>query len=167
MHASFSNFVQWSHIWIFFLHFQLNSNWFPPPEASLKRSHIQNLIHDIFENNSSQAPPVDCHGKDPLPEIPSVIKHRVEADSPGDCCYPAMWHGNPSNLSTDIHFPTASPIRVASCLKEPGFVFKDLQTEVVSSHSDCLQMPACHQKGFLSPIEVFKSLHWLITVIIS
>uniref|UniRef100_A0A0R0H2P7 Ubiquitin-like protease family profile domain-containing protein n=1 Tax=Glycine max TaxID=3847 RepID=A0A0R0H2P7_SOYBN len=32
----------------------LNSNWFPPLEVSLKRSHIQSVIYDIFENNSLQ-----------------------------------------------------------------------------------------------------------------
>lgn len=158
LHASF-DFVQLSHICISSFHSQLNSNWFPPPEASLKRSHIQNLIYDIFENNSLQDPPADCRDKGPLSEVPAIIKHKVEADSPGDCCYPAMWHGNPFNSSTelkdDIQFPTViSPIRVASCLREPGIVFKDLQAAVVTSHSDCLQMSACHHRGFMSPIEV-------------
>ncbi|KAJ1434905.1 Ulp1 protease family, C-terminal catalytic domain [Sesbania bispinosa] len=135
----------------------LKSNWFPPPEASLKRSHIQNLIYDMFENNSLQAPPADCHDKGPPSQVPGVIKHKEEIDSPGFCCYPVMYNGKPSNstteLETDILFSTALPKRIASCLREPGIVFNDLQAAVVTSHSDCLQMSACHKRGFMSPIE--------------
>ncbi|KAG4948315.1 hypothetical protein JHK86_041554 [Glycine max] len=137
----------------------LSSNWFPPPEASLKRSHIQNLIYDIFENNSLHAPPTDCLDKGHPSEDPSIIVNpKVEEDSLRGC-YPALWHGkNPSNSSTelettDIQYPTASHIRVPICLTGSGLVSKDLQAAVVTSHSDCLQMPACHQRGFLSPLE--------------
>ncbi|XP_012568674.1 probable ubiquitin-like-specific protease 2A isoform X2 [Cicer arietinum] len=131
----------------------LSSNWFPPAEASLKRSYIENLIYDIFENSSLQAPA--CHGKGPLPEVPCLIKHKVDAGSSGACCYPAMCHGNPSNCSTetDIQFPTAFPIRVTSCLRDHGTVYKDLQTAAVSPHSDCLKMSVCHRRRFMSPIK--------------
>ncbi|XP_061370838.1 probable ubiquitin-like-specific protease 2A isoform X2 [Gastrolobium bilobum] len=136
----------------------LNSNWFPPPEASLKRSDIHNLIHDIFENNSLQAPPADCLDKGPPSEVPGIIKHKVETDSLGGCCYPALWYGkNPSNstteLETDIQFPTASPVRVASCMRQPGLVSKDLGGAILNSRSDCRQKSACHQRGFMSPTE--------------
>ncbi|KAG5114031.1 hypothetical protein JHK82_037300 [Glycine max] len=115
---------------------QLNSNWFPPLEVSLKRSHIQSVIYDIFENNSLQAPHTDCLDKDLLLEDPAIIVNpKLEEDSLRGCCY-----------------PTASPIRVASCLTGPGLVSKDL-VAVVTSRSACLQMSACHQRGFLSPLE--------------
>ncbi|KAH1103378.1 hypothetical protein GYH30_037374 [Glycine max] len=114
----------------------LNSNWFPPLEVSLKRSHIQSVIYDIFENNSLQAPHTDCLDKDLLLEDPAIIVNpKLEEDSLRGCCY-----------------PTASPIRVASCLTGPGLVSKDL-VAVVTSRSACLQMSACHQRGFLSPLE--------------
>ncbi|XP_020220858.1 probable ubiquitin-like-specific protease 2A isoform X2 [Cajanus cajan] len=135
----------------------LSSNWFPPPEASLKRSHIQNLIYDIFENNSLQAPPTDCLDKGLPSEDPSIIvKPKVEEDSVGGYCHPASCLGkNPSDSTTElettnIQYPAASPIKVASCLREPGLVFKHLQ--VVTSHSDC-RMSACDQRGFMSPLE--------------
>ncbi|RDX60402.1 putative ubiquitin-like-specific protease 2B [Mucuna pruriens] len=138
----------------------LKSNWFPPPEASLKRSHIQSLIYDIFENYSLQAPPADCLDKSlPSEDSAIIVKPKVEEDSLRGCCYPALWHGeNPSNSTseletTDIQYPTASPIRVASCLREPGLVFKDLQVADVTSRSDCLQMSPCHQRGLMSPLE--------------
>lgn len=144
----------------FSFHSQLNSNWFPSDEASLRRSHIQNLIYDIFENGSLKAPPIDCRGKGPLSELPGVIEHKVEADSSGASCYPGMWHGNLSNGSTetDIQFRPVSPVRAASCSRDPGIVFKDLQAAVVPPHFDCRQMSLCHQSGFLSPIEVFETL---------
>ncbi|TKY71508.1 ubiquitin-specific protease 2B [Spatholobus suberectus] len=143
----------------------LKSNWFPPLEASMKRSHIQNLIYDIFENNSLQAPPIDCLDKGlPSEDHGIIVKPKVEEDSLRGCCYPALWHGkNPSNSTTklettDIQYTIASPIRIASCLREPGLVFKDLQVADVTSRSDCVQMLACHQRGFKSPLEEIEEL---------
>ncbi|KAI5448372.1 hypothetical protein KIW84_015697 [Lathyrus oleraceus] len=133
----------------------LTSNWFLPAEASRKRSHIQKLIYDIFENSSLQAPPVDCHGKGPLSSVSDVIEYRAEAGSSGASCYPIMWHENPSNGSTetDIQFPIVSPVRAASWVREPEIIFKDLQVPAVSPHVDCRQMSVSHQRGFMSPVE--------------
>ncbi|CAK8530321.1 unnamed protein product [Lathyrus sativus] len=133
----------------------LTSNWFPPLEASLKRSHIQKLIYDIFKNSSLQAPPVDCHDKGPLSSVSDVIESRAEAGPSGASCYPIMWDGNPSNVSTetDIQFPIVSPVRGASWAREPEIIFKDLQLPAVSPHFDCGQMSVSHQRGFMSPIE--------------
>ncbi|KAK7331759.1 hypothetical protein VNO80_28498 [Phaseolus coccineus] len=136
----------------------LSSNWFPPPEASLKRSHIQNLIYDIFENNSLEARPTDCLDKGLPSEDPAiVVQTKVEEDSLGGCCYSDLWCvKNPLNSSieletADIQYPTASPGRVSTCLGGPALVSKDdLQ---VISRSDSLQMSACDQRGFLSPLE--------------
>ncbi|KAL2342056.1 hypothetical protein Fmac_009996 [Flemingia macrophylla] len=130
----------------------LRSNWFPPPEASLKRSHIQNLIYDIFESTSLQPPPTDCLEKGLPSDDPSIfVKPKVEED------YPALWHSkNPSDSTTelettDIQYPTASPKRVASCLREPRLVFKHMHA--VTSRSDCQKMSESHQRGFMSPLE--------------
>ncbi|KAK7412170.1 hypothetical protein VNO78_03619 [Psophocarpus tetragonolobus] len=131
----------------------LNSNWFLPPEASLKRSYLQNLIYDMFENNSFRAPLIDCLHK-ALPEGPAIIvQPKVEEDSARGFCYPALWHGkDPSNSTTeleitDIQYPTVTPVRVASCLGGPRLGSKDLPVAVGTSRSDC------HQKGFMSPLE--------------
>ncbi|CAJ1961344.1 unnamed protein product [Sphenostylis stenocarpa] len=133
------------------------SNWFPPPEASLKRSHIQKLIYDIFENNSFLARPTDCLDKGLPTEDPAIIvQTKVEKDSLRDCCYPDLWCvKNPVNSSSqletvDIQYPTASPRKVSSFLGGPALVSKDLH---VISRSDCLQMSACGQRGFLAPLE--------------
>lgn len=109
-----------------------------------------------------QAPPADCLDKGLPSEDPAIIiKPKVEEDSCRDSCYPLdFWHGeNPSNFTseletTDIPYPTASPIQVASCSREPGFVFNDLHGVAVTSSSDCGQMSACHDRGFMSPLEV-------------
>ncbi|KAK7302577.1 hypothetical protein RJT34_13469 [Clitoria ternatea] len=135
----------------------LTSNWFPPAEASLKRSHIQNLIYDISVNNSLQAPPADCLDRGLPSEVPGIIiNHRVEADSSGDCYYSALLHGeipSTTELETDSRYSTASLIRGESCLRDPGSVFKDLQVAVGTSLSNCLPMPISHQRGFMSPIK--------------
>lgn len=104
-----------------------------------------------------QAPPVDCHGKGPLSSVSDVIEYRAEAGSSGASCYPIMWHENPSNGSTetDIQFPIVSPVRAASWVREPEIIFKDLQVPAVSPHVDCRQMSVSHQRGFMSPVEVF------------
>ena len=120
----------------------MKSNWFPPPEASQKRSRLQNLIYDIFDDNSLKAPAADCLDKAPSSEVLGIIKHKVEAGSlGGNCC------------------PSLSPVRVASCSSESRGVFKDLQGPVVNSYSpNCLQMSVCRQGGFMSPIEVNEFL---------
>ncbi|XP_027930647.1 probable ubiquitin-like-specific protease 2A isoform X2 [Vigna unguiculata] len=130
----------------------LSSDWFPPPEASLKRSHIQNLIYDIFENNSLQARPTDCLDKGLPSEDPAiVVQTKVEEDSLTGCCYSDLCVKNPPlNSSTeletaDIQHPTASPGRVSPCLGGPSLVSKDWR---VISRSDCLQ-----RGGFLSPLK--------------
>ncbi|XP_014518869.1 probable ubiquitin-like-specific protease 2A isoform X4 [Vigna radiata var. radiata] len=135
----------------------LSSNWFPPPEASLKRSHIQNLIYDIFENNSLQARPTDCLDKGLPSEDPAiVVQTKVEEDSLTGCSYSDLWCvKSPLNSSTeletaDIQYPTASPGRVSPCMGGPAVVSKDWR---VISRSDCLQMSACHKRGFLSPLK--------------
>jgi len=136
----------------------LSSNWFPPAEASLKRSHIQNLIYDIFENNSLQARPTDCLDKGLPSEDPAIVlQTKVEEDSLRGCGYPDLWCvKNSLNSSTEletanIQYPTASPGRVSPCSGGPALVSKD---DLQISHSDCLQMSACHQRGLLSPLEV-------------
>ncbi|MED6157021.1 hypothetical protein PIB30_019505 [Stylosanthes scabra] len=137
----------------------LTSNWFPPVEASLKRSYIHNLIHDIFYDNSLKSPPADCLDK-ALPEVPGiVVQDRVEAGSlPGNCCL-AKWNArNPSSSlteqETDIQSLSVSPVRVASCLREPGLAFEGPRGPVLNSDSpSCLQMSPCCRGGFLSPIE--------------
>jgi len=140
----------------------LSSDWFPPPEASLKRSHIQNLIYDIFENNSLQARPTDCLDKGLPSEDPAiVVQTKVEEDSLTGCCYSDLCVKNPPlNSSTeletaDIQHPTASPGRVSPCLGGPSLVSKDWR---VISRSDCLQ-----RGGFLSPLKVnfFSHFHYL------
>ncbi|XP_047161008.1 probable ubiquitin-like-specific protease 2A isoform X6 [Vigna umbellata] len=135
----------------------LSSNWFPPPEASLKRSHIQNLIYDIFENNSLQARPTDCLDKGLPSEDPAiVVQTKVEEDSLTGCSYSDLWCvKDPLNSSTeletaDIQYPTASPGRVSPCMGGHALVSKDWR---VISRSDCLQMSACHKRGFLSPLK--------------
>ncbi|XP_052734894.1 probable ubiquitin-like-specific protease 2A isoform X2 [Vigna angularis] len=135
----------------------LTSNWFPPPEASLKRSHIQNLIYDIFENNSLQARPTDCLDKGLPSEDPAiVVQTKVEEDSLTGCSYSDLWCvKDPLNSSTeletaDIQYPTASPGRVSPCMGGPALVSKDWR---VISRSDCLQMSAYHKRGFLSPLK--------------
>ncbi|WVY92773.1 hypothetical protein V8G54_031861 [Vigna mungo] len=135
----------------------LSSNWFPPPEASLKRSHIQNLIYDIFENNSLQARPTDCLDKGLPSEDPAiVVQTKVEEDSLTGCSYSDLWCvKSPLNSSAeletaDIQYPTASPGRVSPCMGGPAVVSKDWR---VISRSDCLQMSACHKRGFLSPLK--------------
>ncbi|CAL0300824.1 unnamed protein product [Lupinus luteus] len=136
----------------------LSSNWFLPPEASLKRSHIHNLIYNILDDYSLKAPPADCLDKHHSSEEPATTKH-MEADSQGGSSYPEMCHGKSPSISTteqetDILFPSTSPLRVASSSREPGLVFTDIQGPLVNSgSSNCLQMSTCYQMNFMSPIE--------------
>ncbi|OIV96188.1 hypothetical protein TanjilG_14865 [Lupinus angustifolius] len=136
----------------------LSSNWFPPPEASLKRSHIHNLIYNILDDYSPKAPSADCLDKDHSSEEPATNKH-MEADSQGGSSLPEMCHGKNPSISTteqetNILFPATSPLRVASSSREPGLVFTNIQGALVNSgSSNCLQMSTCYQMNFMSPIE--------------
>lgn len=50
-----------SYKWASF--FQLSKDWFPPMEASLKRSFIRKLIYGILEDYSHEIPEADCCNK--------------------------------------------------------------------------------------------------------
>ncbi|KAE9595063.1 putative Ulp1 peptidase [Lupinus albus] len=136
----------------------LSSNWFPPPEASLKRSHIHNLIYNILDDYSLKEPPADCLDKDHSSKETATTKH-VEANSQGGSSYPEMCHGKNPSISTteqetNILFPATSPLRVASSSREPGLVITDIQGALVNSgSSNFLQMSTCYQMSFMSPIE--------------
>ncbi|XP_028787339.1 probable ubiquitin-like-specific protease 2A isoform X2 [Neltuma alba] len=127
------------------------SKWFPPVEASLKRSQIQKLIYDIFQDNSPKVLPTDCVGKS------SHSEDKMEADNFGGSCHSAAWEGNyfcSAKQEINVQFPVASPTRVVSSCRETGIVFKDLRGTVGgSSSANCQQVLACHKRGFMSPIE--------------
>ncbi|KAL1336186.1 hypothetical protein HN51_030597 [Arachis hypogaea] len=125
----------------------LTSNWFPPMEASLKRSYIHNLIHDIFYDNLLKSPPDDCLDK-ALPEVPGIANHK-EAGSPlGNCCLP-IWHARSPSVSRPGHVT-----EIQSPEPGLGLAFEDSQGPVLNSNfPSCLQMSPCCRGGFLSPIE--------------
>ncbi|XP_054801820.1 probable ubiquitin-like-specific protease 2A isoform X2 [Prosopis cineraria] len=127
------------------------SKWFPPVEASLKRAHIQELIYDVFQDNSPKVLPNDCISKSSLSE------DKMEAGTFGGSCHLTLCGGNSffsAKQGTNIRFSVASPTRVVSSIREREIFSMDLQGTVGDSSSANFQrVITCHQRGFMSPIE--------------
>ncbi|KAL5562669.1 hypothetical protein UlMin_032416 [Ulmus minor] len=69
----------------------LTRNWFPPKEASRKRSSIENLMYEILKDNSQEAP-ADSIDKYPSSTVPNKIENQgneviilEKAGSPKTC----------------------------------------------------------------------------------
>lgn len=73
--------------------FQLNVDWFPPAEASLKRVVIQKLIGDLLDNPYQETSSDAINDKERHLSCPTVNVHKGSAVnlSPEDC-NPSMHH---------------------------------------------------------------------------
>ena len=70
--------------------FQLNVDWFPPADASLKRVVIQRLVYDLLEAPSHEAPPVRAN--DDNFHIETAVNF-----------FPETFNNNPSTVCQTSH----------------------------------------------------------------
>ncbi len=137
-------------------------NWFPPAEASLKRTLIQKLIFELLENRSLEVSSAACSDEDEPSEIPENHKNETGVDF------------DQSNLSSSqasqgIEMTLLSVSSMSSqCVNDTGLVLKDFLESGATAGSLLGRLPSFdhpssffHLNGAMPPIEVltFRLYH--------
>ncbi|KAL4362506.1 hypothetical protein GQ457_04G003530 [Hibiscus cannabinus] len=138
-----------------FCPFKLNRHWFPPVEASLKRSHIKKLIYEILEEQSRSSASGNGIYNDPSSLIPGQSEQETAAQigNSAETC-----HGYSSN-STVKHGPNsflASPPIVQKGHKDSGLGSFKFYVETgggLFSHGNYQQIDTLGKRSSMSPIE--------------
>ncbi|KAK8529781.1 hypothetical protein V6N12_060551 [Hibiscus sabdariffa] len=138
-----------------FFPFKLNRHWFPPDEASLKRSHIKKLIYEILEEQSRSSASGNGIYNDPSSLIPGQSEQETAAQisNSAETC-----HGYSSN-STVKHGPNsflASPPIVQRGHKDSGLGSFKFYVETgggLLSHGNYHQIDTLGKRNSMSPIE--------------
>uniref|UniRef100_A0A2N9FA67 Ubiquitin-like protease family profile domain-containing protein n=1 Tax=Fagus sylvatica TaxID=28930 RepID=A0A2N9FA67_FAGSY len=132
----------------------LDLNWFPPAEASLKRTLIQKLIFELLENRSLEVSSAACSDEDEPSEIPENHKNETGVDF------------DQSNLSSSqasqgIEMTLLSVSSMSSqCVNDTGLVLKDFLESGATAGSLLGRLPSFdhpssffHLNGAMPPIE--------------
>ncbi|KAF5740150.1 Ulp1 protease family protein [Tripterygium wilfordii] len=106
----------------------LNDDWFPPAEASLKRTFIQRLIFGILENRSQEVSSAGC--SDEL-HHPENYERETGVELLSKRCSPAVaCNGNLSASQSDkgigITLSAASSLRNSHSFNDTSLVFREL-----------------------------------------
>lgn len=139
---------------------QLSKDWFPPAEASHKRSIIQKLIYELLDEQRQKIPKVSCNDQCYSDEDDIEKENAVEFLS--EQCSPDKKAGLGDLLSsTDggierTVLPTSPAVQ---CVKEAGSVLQDFleQGAIAGSSSDEGYRPCnliVSHDSVLLPIEV-------------
>lgn len=159
--------------------YQLNRNWFPPAEVSMKRAQIKKLLYEISKDHSRRKDP----SADSVDEHPSSqpTNDKIGKET-GAVILGQMW--NPtlpgqqgfSSISDaekgiQISISEASPQRDAQCTRDPEFSFKE-QCKLGTGPASLSDLRYQHvtsrlRRSIMSPIEVIISLFmWMIITVI-
>ncbi|XP_022725960.1 probable ubiquitin-like-specific protease 2A [Durio zibethinus] len=151
----------------------LNMNWFPPAEASLKRSHIKKLIYEILEEQSHSSTSADCiykYSSSLLPdrsEQETGVQSIEQIGSSSETCHD---HSSNSNImegsnknsnimegSNNFAFSAASHTTVLQGLKASVLeIFDCYEVGICGgllSHGNSQQINTLSQRNAMSPIE--------------
>lgn len=152
---------------------QLNVNWFPPAEASLKRSLIQRLIFELLERHSPEVSSAGCSDEDEPSDFPANNKNETCMEFFSERCGPAMAHqGNISNpqAGSGIEMTLLSASSMNSqCVNNSGLVLKEFLESGATAGSLLGQYPSFDHpssyyrlNGAISPSEViYFLLYWM------
>ncbi|XP_057993644.1 probable ubiquitin-like-specific protease 2B isoform X2 [Hevea brasiliensis] len=107
----------------------LNVDWFPPAEASLKRTLIQRLISELLENCHRELSSGDC-SDEPECSLPENNEKETRVQFVSEECTPAVaCHGNLSTSDAsqgiEITLLEASSVRNSDCVNDPGLVLRE------------------------------------------
>ncbi|KAH9697359.1 putative ubiquitin-like-specific protease 2A [Citrus sinensis] len=147
---------------------QLNRNWFPPAEVSMKRAQIKKLLYEISKDHSRRKDP----SADSVDEHPSSqpTNDKIGKET-GAVILGQMW--NPtlpgqqgfSSISDaekgiQISISGASPQRDAQCTRDPEFSFKE-QCKLGTGPASLSDLRYQHvtsrlRRSIMSPIEEAK-----------
>uniref|UniRef100_A0A2P2M089 Uncharacterized protein MANES_02G145000 n=3 Tax=Rhizophora mucronata TaxID=61149 RepID=A0A2P2M089_RHIMU len=104
----------------------LTVDWFPPAEASLKRTLIMRLISELLENN----PRGGDFSDEPQSDSPNDGEKETGLEFVSERCSPAVsCHGNASNCEAvqgiEITLLQTSCTRNSECVNDPGLVLRE------------------------------------------
>ncbi|KAJ4832833.1 hypothetical protein Tsubulata_001914 [Turnera subulata] len=125
----------------------LNTDWFPPAEASLKRTLIQRLISDLLDKRSREAsssaePESRCQGK---------VEKQSEPNFVSEKCPSTLSHMNLPNSEAghgiEITLLEAASLRNSQSLHDP-LVLRDLLEPGVSATSLLAQCSSLEQPSY-------------------
>lgn len=109
--------------------FQLQEDWFPPAEPSIKRTHIENLISGLLESKSEECLPSGGSGMH-CPEDLNIthgfdndIQFTVKSGPLGGCLQSSLCEDGQGIEMTLL--PT-SPARSTQCTRTSELVLKEL-----------------------------------------
>ncbi|WCJ18862.1 Cysteine proteinases superfamily protein [Euphorbia peplus] len=132
----------------------LTEKWFPPEEASLKRTQIRMLMCEIMEDHSQKIPQLVSIHENPCSKYAAHIDEReTEVEFLEDIC----------PLKDDSSGPCTPHLGIGSSLmllrreiEEPGFGYRDLFEQGTRTRlfaDENYMHVGTSQAGFLSPIE--------------
>ncbi|XWS68225.1 hypothetical protein CRYUN_Cryun04dG0072600 [Craigia yunnanensis] len=141
----------------------LNMNWFPPAEASLKRSHIKKLIHEIQEeqsHSSTSAYSIYKYSSSLLPDRSGQetgVQSIEQISSSAETCHDHSSNSNVKQGSNNFALSAASPTTVPQDRKDSRLETFDCYEVGICgellSHGNYRQVNALHQRNAMSPIE--------------
>eukprot|EP00257_Ricinus_communis_P013978 XP_015571549.1 probable ubiquitin-like-specific protease 2B isoform X1 [Ricinus communis] len=130
----------------------LNVDWFPPAEASLKRTLIQRLISGLLEHYSHEVSSGDCSDKPESNFLENNGKEiRVQFVSER-CTQAVACHGNLSscnaNQGIEITLLEASSMRNSDSVNDPGLVLREFFEPGVPAGSLLAQCSSFDQPSY-------------------
>ncbi|KAM7479032.1 hypothetical protein LguiA_027245 [Lonicera macranthoides] len=139
-----------------FVPLELSKDWFPPGEASSKRTHIKRLINKIVEDNSQKVPRSACdkyssESEEADGEDTSLELLREIRNSYNESC-------SDSNADQDIDVtPTAVvPLKSLQYLKKSKLVCDSLLDP--GDNAGSLTVWDCRTSGQILPLNCFKNV---------
>jgi sentrin-specific protease 7 len=135
----------------FSLNEQLNGDWFPPAEASLKRTLIQRLISELLQNRSREVSSGGCsiepqsdfsemNGKE------SGLGLVSERCTPAGACHVNLSSSDPGQ-GIEITLLEASSVRNSHCVDDSGLVLRELFEPGVAAGSLLTHCPSFDQSS--------------------
>lgn len=122
------------------MYFQLQADWFPPGEASMKRSHIERLINDLLETHSEDRSPSGESGMHCSPEAPTdtrdyenSVDFLVKSDPLSDCHENSLCR---EEHGIEMTLLPASSIMSSECTTTSGLILKELFQQPSASFND-------------------------------
>ncbi|KAF5739784.1 ubiquitin-like-specific protease 2B isoform X1 [Tripterygium wilfordii] len=115
----------------------LNGDWFPPAEASLKRTSIQRLIFGVLEKRSQEVSSAECSDE---PHHSEVCERETGVELLSKRCSPAVdcngdLPSSQSDQGIEITLLSASSLRNSQCFNDTGLVFRELLEPGMSTGS--------------------------------
>ncbi|XP_011016932.1 PREDICTED: probable ubiquitin-like-specific protease 2B isoform X2 [Populus euphratica] len=129
----------------------LNGDWFPPAEASLKRTLIQRLISELLQNRSREVSSGGCSNESEsdfseMNRKKSGLGLVSERCTPAGACHVNLSSSDPGQ-GIEITLLEASSVRNSHCVDDSGLVLREFFEPGVAAGSLLTQCPSFDQSS--------------------